>query len=106
MIEKLNIPLVKCNDSDALTDEQKKEREQKEVYLRSLGVYVRLYTNGLIYPEHPDGVHNYYKDSAEATNLVMNNKIIPEDLKERLLYYKPIMEEQLEQLKGDKENGN
>jgi hypothetical protein len=89
------MPLLKCREQDILTEQQKIEIKEREKYLRSLGVYIRLYAEEIEYPEYIDGIHNYISDSTLARKLVEQGKEIPDDLKERLLYYKPIMEEQL-----------
>lgn len=70
-------------------------QKQKIQYLESLGVYISLYTDGFEFPVHPDGIHTYSKDSHLAKELVFEDKELPQDLLERLAYYKPIMDEAL-----------
>lgn len=83
---------LKLKNIEELTDEEKIDRTKKEEYLEKYGVNIYSYTNGIELPRHPDGIHCYAVDSYEAYKLVMNeNKDLPEDLKERLLYYKKIM---------------
>lgn len=95
-VKKLNIPTVHQDPENKLTDEQIAKREEQHDILRKLGVYVALYTDGSInFPGHPDGIHNYLADADEAQNLVENNKELPQDLLDRLAYYKPIMDKQL-----------
>lgn len=69
------------------------ERRARIELLRQYGVHTALYTDGSIkFPNHPDGIHTYLEDSDTAIRLIMNEgkKEIPEDLKERLLYYKSL----------------
>lgn len=67
------------------------ERRARIELLRQYGVHTALYTDGSItYPEHPDGIHYYIKDASDAREIVMAGKELPEDLKERLLYYKSL----------------
>lgn len=69
------------------------ERKIRIEILRDLGVNIALYTDSSIkFPEHPDGIHTYMEDSDTAIKLVMNEgkREVPEDLKERLLYYKSL----------------
>lgn len=68
-VNKLNIPTVHQNKEDILTEEQKHIREQKYKLLRQLGVYIALYAEGIEWPGHPDGVHNYLGDALEAQQL-------------------------------------
>lgn len=79
---------LKLKNIEESTDEEKAERTKKEEYLKEYGVNIYSYVNMKI-PRHSDGIHCYAVDSYEAYKLVMNeNKDIPDDLKERLLYYK------------------
>lgn len=73
---------------------KKRQKEQKkEEYLKEYEVNIYSYVNMKI-PRHPDGIHCYAVDSYEAYKLVMNeNKDLLKDLKERLLYYKKIMQD-------------
>lgn len=84
-----------------LTLEEQRAKEAYILKLQQLGVYVATYDRGLYYPEHPDGIHNYMKDSREAIKLVYANKELPQDLVDRLMYYKPIIDEQLRLLSGE-----
>lgn len=89
-----------------LTPEQIKERKIRLELLRELGVHTALYTDGSIkFPNHPDGIHTYLEDSDAAIRLIMNEgkKELPEDLKERLLYYKSLnwLEKQTGNDEGD-----
>ena len=95
-IKQLNIPLVPIDPRDKLSNEEKSIREQKYLLLREYGVYVARYTDGNIECiNHPDGIHNYRQDAHLAMQLVLKeNKELPDDLKERLLYYKNIMEKE------------
>ena len=88
-IRKVNIHVP--NKYEQLNEEQINERNRREDILEQYGVYTALYTDGSIkFPEHPDGIHYYIKDASEARKLVMAGKNLPEDLKERLLYYKSL----------------
>lgn len=77
------------------TEEDKIKRCNKVKYLESLGVYFSLYIERFEFPVHPDGVHTYLKDSHEAKELVKADKELPQDLLDRLAYYKPIMDKAL-----------
>lgn len=98
-VKKLNIPTVHQNKEDILTEEQKRIREQKHKKLRDLGVYVAMYTDCIEWPGYPDGVHNYLGDSIEAQKLIENDQELPQDLLDRLAYYKPIVDKQLKESK-------
>lgn len=99
-VKKLNIPTVHQDLKDKLTDEQIAKREKQHDLLRKLGVYVALYTDGSIkFPGHPDGIHNYLADAHEAQKLVESEQELPQDLLDRLAYYKPIMDKQFEMRK-------
>ncbi len=99
-VKKLNIPTVHQDPKDKLTDEQIVKREKQHDLLRKLGVYVTLYTDDSIkFPGHPDGIHNYIADSLEAQKLVESEQELPQDLLDRLAYYKPIMDKQFEMRK-------
>lgn len=98
-VKKLDIPTVHQNKEDILTEEQKHIREKKHKLLRQLGVYVALYTEGIEWPGHPDGIHNYLSDSIKAQQLIDNDQELPQDLLDRLAYYKPIIEQQLEEIR-------
>ena len=95
-IKHLNIPLVPKSVSDEISEAENRQLQEKHILLRQYGVYVVCYTDkeqaDII---HPDGIHNYWQDSCTAQRLVLvEDKELPEDLKERLLYYKNIMDEE------------
>lgn len=60
--------------------------------LASLGIYIRLYSNSLQNIQHPDGEHTYRKDATKAQKLLEDDKKLPQDLLDRLAYYKPIID--------------
>jgi hypothetical protein len=93
MIKLENLPKVPVDPRCVKTQEEMDEYNRKVDMLYEYGVNIYLYTDGTeILPEHPDGIHNYWRDSSLAIKLVLReNKELPEDLKERLLYYKEIM---------------
>ena len=95
-VRKLNIPTAPQNKDDILTEEQKRIISEKHKTLREPGVYIALYTDDFIWPGHLDGIHNYREDATEAQKLIENNQELPQDLLDRLAYYKPIIEQQLE----------
>lgn len=99
-VRKLDIPTVHPNKEDILTEEQKHIIEKKHKALREIGVYVAMYTDGIEWPGHPDGIHNYREDATEAQHLIENDQELPQDLLDRLAYYKPIIDKQLEESKG------
>ena len=96
-MRELNIPTAPQNKDDILTEEQKRIISEKHKTLREIGVYIALYTDDFIWPGHPDGVHNYREDATEVQKLIENNQELPQDLLDRLAYYKPIIEQQLEE---------
>lgn len=90
---KLNIPRTSKEDI--------KNRNERDEYLASLGVYTSLYTSdSSLNIEYIDGKHNYREDYIEATMLVRDNQELPQDLLDRLAYYKPIIDKQLEEDQG------
>lgn len=90
-IRTYNIPLQSTKSN--WTDEQREEYNRKIDILLQYGVNIAVYDSGDETMIHPDGIHNYRKDSALAKKLLLrDNKELPDDLKERLLYYKDIME--------------
>lgn len=83
---KLNIPRT--------SKEGIKKRNKRDEYLESLGVYTSLYTSdNSLNIEYTDGKHTYRQDSLEAILLVKDNQELPQDLLDRLAYYKPIIEQ-------------
>ena len=60
-------------------------------------LYVGLYAEGIQFPTHPDGIHGYLTDAYEAKELIMSGKDLPQDLLDRLAYYKPIIDKQLKE---------
>lgn len=94
-IQQANIKGAQLDKDDILTEEEKKNIRNCTEKLRQLGVYIGLYAEGLHLPKHPDGIHGYITDAYEATKLVMDGKELPQDLLDRLAYYKPIIDEQL-----------
>ena len=96
-MRELNIPTAPQNKDDILTEEQKRIISEKHKTLRELGVYIALYTDDFIWPGHLDGIHNYREDATEAQKLIENNQELPQDLLDRLVYYKPIIEQQLQE---------
>jgi len=78
------------------TDKERNEYNSKIQLLKKYGIDISLYTNNMISNvEHPDGIHNYRQDSYTAMQLVLKeNKELPDNLKERLLYYKSIMDKE------------
>lgn len=88
---KANINVPKLNTKKL----NKKENEKYEIMverLASLGIYIRLYSNSLQNIQHPDGEHTYRKDATEAQKLLEDDKKLPQDLLDRLAYYKPIID--------------
>ena len=89
---KLNIPRTSKKDI--------KKRNKRDEYLESLGVYTSLYTSdNSLNIEYTDGKHTYRQDSLEATMIVRDGQELPQDLLDRLAYYKPIIEQQLEEIR-------
>lgn len=85
---KLNIPET--------SKEEVEKRNKRDKYLASLGVYTYLYTSDdSLNIEYTDGKHTYMQDYIEAVLLVKNDKELPQDLLDRLAYYKPIIDERL-----------
>lgn len=77
------------------------KRNKRNKYLESLGVYTSLYTSdSSLNIEYIDGKHNYRQDSIEAIMLVREGQELPQDLLDRLAYYKPIIDKQLEESNG------
>lgn len=58
-----------------------------------------MYTDDIEWPVHLDGLHNYLGDSLEAQQLIENDQELPQDILDRLEYYKPIIDKQLEECK-------
>lgn len=88
---------VELKESQIMTEEQKSIRNEKINFLRNLGVYVELYSDTsklLVY--YKDTEYNYISDSTEAQKLVMCNKPLPQELLDRLAYYKPIVDKILD----------
>lgn len=83
---KLNIPRTSKNDI--------KKRNKRDEYLESLGVYT---SDNSLNIEYTDGKHTYRQDSLEATMIVRAGQELPQDLLDRLAYYKPIIEQQLQE---------
>lgn len=64
----------------------------------SVRVYTSLYTSGnSLNIEYTDGKHTYRQDSLEATMIVRAGQELPQDLLDRLAYYKPIIDKQLQE---------
>ena len=88
-----NFKPIPLNSVSKLTPEENKAYEDKVEFLTTLGVDIRCYRKNTETLKHPDGIHNYNQDSALALNLVLTkNEELPNDLKERLLYYKSIID--------------
>ena len=81
----------------------KTSREQNEKYeamlakLESLGIHIRVYSDVFQNIKHPDGKHTYRADASEAQRLLKDDKDLPQDLLDRLAYYKPIIDQQLKE---------
>lgn len=96
-MNKANISIPKLNISRT----SKEDIEKRNKYLKSLGVYTSLYTSdSSLNIEYIDGKHNYRQDSIEAIMLVRGGQELPQELLDRLAYYKPIIDKQLEESKG------
>ena len=95
MINNINIDIPALVPDIVETEEDKIKRCNKVKYLESLGVYFSLYIERFDFPVHPDGIHTYLKDSHEAKKLVEEDKELPQDLLDRLAYYKPIIDKAL-----------
>ena len=90
-MKQVDIPRVKLNERDIVSAEEKEIRRIRHEQLKELGVYVALYVDeSFQFPEHPDGIHNYIEDANLAEKLIMSGAQIPDDLKERLLFYKSL----------------
>lgn len=88
-MKKLDINPVPLKPEQIETDEERKIRLFRENKLRELGVYTCIFTEkGFQFPVYTDGIHNYKQDASLARELVYSDKEIPDDLKERLEYYK------------------
>lgn len=87
---KLNIPET--------SKEELEKRNKMDRYLASLGVYTYLYTSdNSLDIEYIDGKHNYRQDYVEAILLAKKDKKLPQDLLDRLAYYKPIIDARLKE---------
>lgn len=85
------------NNKETPTEKEVQIREDRYNKLRSIGVYIGLYAEGIQFPTHPDGIHGYLTDAYEAKELIMSGKDLPQELLDRLAYYKPIIDKQLEE---------
>lgn len=95
-MNRANIHIPKLNTS-TLTEEQNIKYEAMLNKLADLGIHIRVYSNSSQNIQHPDNMHTYRKDAREAQRLLENNQELPQDLLDRLAYYKPIIEQQLEE---------
>lgn len=76
----------------------KEENEKYEAVIKKLadlGIHIRVYSSLSQNIQHPDGEHTYRKDATEAQRLLEDNKELPQDLLDRLAYYKPIIDKAL-----------
>lgn len=89
---------VKVRDYQLISEDDIRKRTEISEYLRTLGIYNSLYTNksGLYNLKHSDGIHRYMDDALDAQTLLENDEELPQDLLDRLVYYKPIVDKMLE----------
>lgn len=95
-MNRLNINIPELNTPKFSKKENDKYEEMLKK-LENLGIYIRVYCDatGIFKLKHPDGIHTYKKDAAEAQKLLENNQELPQDLLDRLAYYKPIIDKEL-----------
>lgn len=93
-MKKLNITVPKLNTSK-FSKEENEKYEAMVTKLASLGINIRLYSSSLQNIQHPDGEHTYRKDATEAQRLLEKGQELPQDLLDRLAYYKPIIDKEL-----------
>ena len=93
---KANINIPKLNTPNISNEESVKYEAILEK-LADLGVHIRVYTGLSQNIQHPDGMHTYRKDASEAQRLLESDQELPQDLLDRLAYYKPIIEQQLQE---------
>lgn len=88
-------------DYEAITQARVTEAEENEKYeamvkkLADLGIHIRVYSSLSQNIQHPDGEHTYKKDATEAQRLIESEQELPQDLLDRLAYYKPIIDKAL-----------
>lgn len=97
---KANITVPKLN-TPKLSKEENEKYESVIKKLADLGIHIRVYNSLSQNIQHPDGEHTYRKDATEAQRLLEDNKELPQDILDRLAYYKTIMDKQLEFDKAD-----
>lgn len=95
-MKQLNITVPKLN-IQKFSKEENDKYETIVAKLASLGIYIRVYCDidNVFTLKHPDGIHTYKKDAYEAQRLLENDKEIPQELLDRLAYYKPIIDKAL-----------
>ncbi len=93
--DQVNIKIPPLAYKDNRTEDEIEESNNKIQYLESLEVYFSLYIENFKFPVHPDGIHTYLKDSRKAKELVEADKELPQDLLDRLAYYKTIIDKAL-----------
>lgn len=92
-----NISIPKLN-TPTISNEENMKYEAMLSKLSELGIHIRVYSSSLQNIQHPDGIHTYRKDAREAQRLLENDQELPQELLDRLAYYKPIIDKQLEMI--------
>lgn len=97
-MKKANITVPQLNTPN-ISKEENERYEAMVQKLADLGIHIRVYSSLSQNIQHPDGKHTYRKDATEAQRLLESGQELPQDLLDRLAYYKPIIDKQLEMRK-------
>lgn len=93
-MKKANITVPQLNTPN-ISKEENEKYEAMIKKLADLGIHIRVYSSLSQNIQHPDGEHTYKKDATEAQKLIESEQELPQDLLDRLAYYKPIIDKAL-----------